>query len=414
MHSRVKVIQLLKTLLIIFFLLFAGYLRSQEQGCTDPAANNYKASATINNGSCTYNSSTYIPVVLVDTLGAVLFEISGLEWAGGSLWAMNDAGGLPAIYRIDTLTKAIFQTVTLAGATNVDWEDLAFDGTYFYIGDFGNNANGARSNLKIYKFPISAIADYTSNPFDTVESELIEVIHFVYSDQPQPPIRSSLNSTEYDCEAMIVDGGKIHLFTKNWVHNSTTHYIINSLVSGSYVALPVETLATDYLVTSADNSAEKNIIVLLGYQNIDLGNHFVHILSDYSSGSYFNGNKRRIDLPNAVAMGQSEGIAFKNGNYGFISNEKLTRKYGPITITVNQQLHSIYFPFVYVFNGNGDWNDPANWYDNVVPAIPINNNNHIFIKPRLAGQCYFTGEMKVTEGGSIVVQPGQKLTIQRE
>jgi len=294
---------------------------SQVRGCKDPLANNYNSSATVNDGSCTYNATSYTPPVKTNPISSTLSESSGLQMADNFLWSFNDGGGEAAIYRIDTLTNAILQTVNLADATNVDWEDIGFDGTYFYLGDFGNNASGARTDLKIYKFPLSAIPAYETNPVVTIPANQIQVINFTYSDQEQPPVPGISNSTKFDCEAMIVDKGSVHLFTKNWIDVNTTHYVINSLLPGSYTATPVDTLETGFLVTGADKATDRETIALLGYQATGLGRHFMHLLTDYSAGKYFNGNKRKIDLPNALTMGQAEGVTFRNGTYGYISNE---------------------------------------------------------------------------------------------
>lgn len=330
-----------RTILHLVFLpiiiLIAGWCTpaySQVAGCKDPAATNYNPSATVNDGGCAYNTTFYTPPVKVDPISNVLIESSGLQIAGGFLWSFNDGGGAAAIYRIDTVSNTVLQTVNLGGATNTDWEDIAFDGTSFYVGDFGNNANGARTDLKIYKFSLSDIPDYTTNSTATVAAGQVEAINFTYSDQV-PVTATSANNTKFDCEAMIVDGGKIHLFTKNWVDKTTTHYVINSTAAGTYVATPLETLATGYLVTAADKAPNNNVVALLGYQTSVPGNHFLHLLSDYSGGLYFNGNKRRIDLPSALAMGQGEGIAFRDDTYGYISNERLT---SPVAVT--QKLRS--------------------------------------------------------------------------
>lgn len=325
--------------LLAVLMLQAASAGAQVSGCKDPEANNYNTAATVNDGSCTYNTTAYTPPIKVDPISNVLTEGSGLQMAGGFLWSFNDGGGAAAIYRIDTLTNAILQTVNLGGATNVDWEDIAFDGTAFYIGDFGNNASGDRTDLKIYKFPLAAIPDYNTNATVTIPAGQIERISFSYSDQA-PIVTSSPNNTRFDCEAMIVDNGKIHLFTKNWVDLNTTHYIITGTTAGSYVATPMETLATGYLVTAADKAPGAGVVVLLGYQASGSGNHFMHLLSDFSNGLYFNGNKRLLNLPTAAEMGQAEGIAFRNDTYGYISNEYFTRTVLGFTITVQQKLRS--------------------------------------------------------------------------
>jgi len=298
---------------------------SQVYGCKDPNATNYNPSATVTDSSCVYPATTYVPPIYLNPISDTLVENSGLQWAGGSLWTFNDSGNEPALYRISTTeANKILQIVTLEGATNVDWEDIAFDGTYFYIGDFGNNIDGARTDLRIYKFPINAINEnYITNRNVTITASEISVIHFSYANRGTIT-PTSANNTRFDCEAMIVDGGKIHLFNKNWIDLNTTHYRINDIAAGTYIADSLETLPTGYLVTGADITPNGKVIVLLGYQTTGFANHYMHLLSDYNSGFYFNGNRRKINLPNAFSMGQAEGICFMDNSSGFISNEAVT------------------------------------------------------------------------------------------
>jgi hypothetical protein len=396
----------LAVFLIFFFTYSFSY--SQTPGCTDPLATNYNATATDNNGSCTYNTTNYTPIIKVDPLSDSVIETSGLQMAGGYLWTFNDRLGKPSLYRIDTITNNIQQRVILKDATNIDWEDIAFDGTYFYIGDFGNNQNGGRTDLKIYKFPFNAID--LNNSVDTIEPSEIEIINFIYSDQPQPVTPSGYNNTKYDCEAMIIENNKIHLFSKNWVDNTSTHYLINNINAGNYTATAMETFANGYLVTAADKVQGQNIIVLLGYQNSGFGNHYMHILSDYKADSFFTGNKRRIDLGDATVMGQGEGIAFSNGKYGYISNEKFVRMVGPVTITVNQKLKTFdinnfvgnYFT-KYIFTGNGNWSDSNNWKDKIQPPSSLIAGNEIIIDPIAGGVCILDVQYTMPEGTKLIV-----------
>ncbi len=392
---------------------------NQVQGCTDPLSNNYNPLATINDGSCTYNTTAYTPLIKVDPITDSLKETSGLLMAGNYLWSFNDGGGTPTLYRIDTMSNILLQRVILGGTTNVDWEDIAFDGTYVYIGDIGNNSTGARTNLKIYKFPFSAIPDFAGNPVATIPAQQIEVIHFTYSNQPQPPVATTLNNSKFDCAAMIVDNGNIHLFSKNWIDNNSTHYFIKGSSAGTYVADSVETLATNYLVTAADKVAGQNIVVLLGYQSTGTARHFIHILSDYKADSFFTGNKRRIDLPDATVMGQGEGIIFRNGKYGYISNEKFVRTVGPFTISVNQKLRSFdisnfvnnYFT-TYIFNGNGNWSDSVNWRYNLVPPSTLIAGNEIIIDPVGGGSCALDIPYTLPAGAKLTVNAGKKFLVQ--
>ncbi len=409
-----------KNAMAIFLLLHTAMpAYNQIPGCTDPFASNYNASATINNGSCIYPATSLSPTIKVDPITDSLIESSGLQIAGNALWSFNDKDGTATLYRIDTISNSLQQRVILQGATNNDWEDIAFDGTYLYIGDFGNNLNGSRTDLKIYKFPFSAIPDYTSNPVAIIPAQQIEVINFTYSDQPQPPVATAPNSTRFDCEAMVITNGRIHLFSKNWIDLNTTHYVINGTSAGNYIATPLETLATNYLVTAADKITGQNIIVLLGYQNSGTGNHFLHILSDYRADSFFSANKRRIDLPDATVMGQSEGISFRNGKYGYISNEKFVRTVGPFTITVNQKLRSFdlsnyvasYYS-VFTFTGDGNWSAAANWGNNLLPPSTLPAGSDIIINPIAGGRCLLDINYTVSPGTRLTVNAGKNFLIQ--
>jgi hypothetical protein len=388
-------------------------------GCTDPTANNYNTAATVNNGSCTYNPTSYSPATKVDPITDSLPESSALQFAGNYLWSLNDRGGGAVIYRIDTITNTLLQRVYLQGVENNDWEAIAYDGTNLYIGDFGNNFDGARTNLMIYKFPFSIIKDHITHPVDTISSSAIQTITFTYSDQPQPPQPVALNTTVFDCEAMIVDSGKIHLFTKNWQAVNTTHYVINGITAGNYVATPVETLNTNYLVTEAAKAPGRSVVALFGYQNAGTANHFMHLLTQYSGGNYFNGNKRRLDLPDAVTMGQGEGLTFRNGGYGYISNEKFTRSLGPFTITVNQKLRAFninsYIPNVpstYSFIKNGNWNVASNWNYELIPPTTLAIGSQIIIDSAPGGKCILNVPYTVPAGTKLNVIAGKEFVVQ--
>ncbi len=402
---------------ITFLLAIASMATAQVPGCTDPMANNYNASATVNNGSCTYNTTAYTPPIK-SALSDTLIETSGLQWAGNSLWSFNDGGGLPAIYRVDTSNGSILQTVHLQGASNIDWEDIAFDGLSFYVGDFGNNANGARTDLTIYKFPFTAIPDQNSFSVTTIPSSSISVLRFSYNDQPQPPQPTAANATNFDCEAMLVDEGKIHLFSKRWLANSCTHYLINDTVAGNYIATAVETLSTNFLVTAADKAPGQQLVVLLGYQVTGAAPHFMQLLSAYNSGFYFNGNKRTINLPDVTVMGQAEGISFRNSYAGFISNEKFMRTVMGFPITVPQRLRSFDIRnFVsdlratYIFSGNGNWSASNNWTNNARPVNPLTGNSQVIVDPLPGGQCLLDIPFTITAGTAFSIGMGKRLVI---
>lgn len=68
-------------------------------------------------------------------------------------------------------------------------------------------------------------------------------------------------------------------------------------------------------------------------------------------------------------------------------------------------------PFVYTFTGNGDWNDAANWSPAIVapPVIPAGMEVHI--DPIVTGECIRNGDILIKTGGTLLVQPGKKMTV---
>lgn len=275
-----------------------------QPGCTDIQANNYDTSATINDGSCTYDITTYALQDVV-TLPGALAEISGIEHFESGLWAHNDAGNTDEIFRIDSLTGEILQTVIIATADNIDWEDFAEDEQYLYLGDFGNN-NGNRMDLHIYKI---SKADLNMN---VVNAEIIE---FSYSDQVD--FSENPNNNDFDCEAMIYHDGNLHLFSKNWLDNRTKHYILPT-TPGEHTAMLVESFDVEGLITGADIS-ENGAVVLVGYTEVSTT--FMWLLFDYQNSDFFSGNKRKIALGTAFTDGQIEGVTFRASGYGYISSE---------------------------------------------------------------------------------------------
>ncbi len=120
-------------------------------------------------------------------------ESSGLIYLDGRIITHNDSGGSSSLFEIEESTGNVIRQVTIANATNRDWEDIEYDATHIYIGDFGNN-NGTRQDLKVYKV---TIADYL-NGDDQATAEIIE---FSYEDQLD--FTSSPMNTNFDAEGLI-------------------------------------------------------------------------------------------------------------------------------------------------------------------------------------------------------------------
>jgi hypothetical protein len=99
------------------------------------------------------------------TTPTTLPEISGIVASRthpGVFWVENDSGNPAEIYAVSA-TGTLLATISLTGATNRDWEDLALApgaaGDDLYVTDFGDNAArdslGAmgRASIVLYRLP---------------------------------------------------------------------------------------------------------------------------------------------------------------------------------------------------------------------------------------------------------------------
>lgn len=332
-----SILRHMKKICIISLFLHFVIESSGQSGCTDPQALNYNPSAVINNGSCNYPSTNLALQLKANLASPTLDESSGIEFIGNSLWTHNDSGNNNILYRVDSTNGSVLQAIVVSNSTNTDWEDITSGPDYLYIGDFGNN-NGTRTNLKVYRILKSLLTPATT----TVTAD---IINFSYADQTS--FVSAPNNNNYDCEAIIFFNDSLHLFSKNWVDKQTRHYILPPN-PGTY-SLPVrETFNTGNLITGA-GIQEGGVIALIGYDKSGIVPISLWMLYDFHDGLFFNGNKRKFNLSSAIVYGQTEAIDFKNGAYGYISNERFQQTPFNIAPAIRSFDLSPYLPVNFVY-----------------------------------------------------------------
>ncbi|MET4075586.1 hypothetical protein [Hymenobacter sp. UYCo722] len=255
-------------------------------------------------------------------LDAAVPETSALLYTNGALWTLNDGDNPPILFRLDSASGRVVQRVRISNFPNTDWEELAADSRYFYLGDFGNNA-GRRRDLRVLRLPRPGPADTTA---------VAEEIAFTYPEQTN--FEPGTYRHNFDCEAFFVAYDSLHLFTKRWADGLTRHYTLPTQ-PGRYVARPHETLDAQGLVTAASLSPDGRTAALLGYTKT--GRVFLWLLTDFVGTNYLAGRARRLRLPGALRIGQAEGLCFVKPNRVFISNERLVRH---LTL-VKQQLYAL-------------------------------------------------------------------------
>lgn len=105
------------------------------------------------------SASAQKPTVLGIVQAKKISEASGLAASTalpGHYWTHNDSGGQPEVYLLSSKAKLV-STITLKGALNRDWEDIAESigpiphTQYVYVGDIGNNVK-LGVDIQVYRF----------------------------------------------------------------------------------------------------------------------------------------------------------------------------------------------------------------------------------------------------------------------
>ena len=262
-------------------------------------------------------------------------ETSGLLYYNNKIITHNDSGNDANLYEIDPENGEITRVVTVANATNIDWEDLGQDDTYIYIADIGNN-NGNREDLKIYKILKS---DFISSTNVTSQE-----ITFSYEDQTD--FSSQPNNSNFDAEAICVYQDQILIFTKNWLDFKTNTYVIPTDL-GDYSAEKVSSYDSQGLITGVSYNSISDSFLFCGYDS--LLTPFLLYLDQNRPPSLdvFGGDPQRIDLVNSIFLEQGsqiEGITFFEESRYYISREYFSTEIANITFEFPQKLHEFYNP----------------------------------------------------------------------
>jgi hypothetical protein len=254
------------------------------------------------NEEAPYKTNYMIQLV---SLPRELNENSGMIWYDSLIWTINDSGGGPYIYAVDTATGEITRRVRLAGAINTDWEEITQDESYIYIGDIGNN-EGIRHDLRIYKIRKAQLVDTIVTP---------DIIQYQYADQTD--FTPAIYNTPYDCEALISADDLLYLFTKNWTGSYTRIYRIPTK-PGIYNASHLDQLKVDGQVTASVYTAVNHRLYLLGYKDYV---PFISVIDDFIPGEIYAGSIKQYLFPEKFGI-QTEGIALTYDGEILVSCEK--------------------------------------------------------------------------------------------
>jgi hypothetical protein len=237
------------------------------------------------------------------SLSGKIPEGSGLAAWNGRLWTHNDSGEAK-LFALDTATGKIVDEYELPGAENNDWEDIAQDKRYFYIGDIGNNA-GERSRLNIIRIEKESLLAH---------KPVIDTIAFSWPDTVTGHKTEKIN---YNCEAMVTGGDSIYLFTKEYKKDRCTRAFSLPKKPGTYVANYKSTFKTNVLVTGAFYDETNNQLVLSGY-NLWLRT-FLLVFRNINGTGFFA--EKCVKVTVRKPLRQTEGVATFDGKSWYLINE---------------------------------------------------------------------------------------------
>lgn len=248
---------------------------------------------------------------VVGTLDPLLDNTSSLFYWEGDLWTCNDHGEV-VFHALDTTTGAILRSIA-TGVMPSDMEEVAQDDAYFYLGDFGNNHELLRTDLRVLRFLKSDLLSGRIRP---------DTIAFVYEGYDPSVVKGKgVPTTDFDCEAMVAGTDSLYLFSKQWGSYQTVCYTLPKQ-PGTYTAYGRDTLDVQGMVTGACLMPGARMLALCGYNVIC--QPFVWLLYGYEDNRFLGGGQLRIDLDNGIGL-QVESIATADGRHFFLTNEHFSR-----------------------------------------------------------------------------------------
>jgi hypothetical protein len=238
-----------------------------------------------------------VQAVKTGTLPKKIKESSGLEQTGtpGVFFTHNDAGNAAELYKINAKGQ-LLATLPVAGAENIDWEDITRDSQgNIYIGDTGNNDN-KRKRLRIYKLQHG-------------DPNQVSQITFEYQDRKNGTAGKA--HYEFDCEALFWHRSKLYLVTKDREDGVEARLYELPDSPGEYEAKPVGHYQVKAAVTAADMSPDGKTMMLLSEGKV----HLFQV-----QGNNFFGSK--MVTKSLGKVGQTEGAVFTDNHTLMITSEK--------------------------------------------------------------------------------------------
>jgi hypothetical protein len=195
------------------------------------------------------------------------------------LWIHEDSGNGPWVYAMRP-NGALEAAIEVKGATNRDWEDMAWGMRRLWIGDIGDNAR-ARSEIQVYWFGEPGLGRMSVGA---------KMVTLRYEDEA------------HNAEALVVDGRHKRLFVFEKLRPATSSRVyaadLRGLRSGDTLELKLVAHVPMQNVTAAD----------VGVDGVVVKNNSFALLFPWSTTRVVRTLRR--STPCQVALPASEAVAF--------------------------------------------------------------------------------------------------------
>lgn len=200
------------------------------------------------------------PEKLATLKGKKMKEVSGIAHSKqnpGYLWGHNDSGNDPEVFLFDKSLN-IKLTVTLKGAENRDWEDMAVGPgpeagkSYIYVGDIGDN-NADHKYKSIYRFEEPLLNENVTK----LDIDKFDILTFELPDKRK------------DSETLLIDPRTRDLFIVSkreepvWLYQIKSPSFKNDTVTATKViSLPLSR------IVGGDISPDGKKVLLKNYESV--------------------------------------------------------------------------------------------------------------------------------------------------
>lgn len=170
--------------------------------------------------------------------------------------------------------------------------------------------------------------------------------------------------------------------TVNWANGNGGNRLLVVKADSSVNAFPLD--GTDYTANASFNAGS----------NLGIGNYIV-----------YNGTGNSVTVTGLTA---NKKYYFRVIEY----NKNTTTGNNALYLLGNNPQEYTVTANSFSFTGNGNWSNPSNWSNSLIPPSTLPQGSQIIINPSAGGECVLDVQQKIATSASVTVQAGKKFVVQ--